>query len=117
MSPFQVIAYEVWYSCSFVEVGKVKPDFDFGVKCMPDRVWPSNKNDRADCGTIPGPICRPARASLSVSSNVSCIKLFEKQPSAIEDGSSIRDALYPFVISDFDKLFILLLVFLYTVHC
>ncbi|XP_041027393.1 DDB1- and CUL4-associated factor 4 [Juglans microcarpa x Juglans regia] len=80
-------------SLSFVEVGKVRPDFDIGVKCMPDRVWPFNKNDQADCGMIPGPICRPARASLSMSSNVSCIKLFEKQPSTIEDGSSIRGAL------------------------
>lgn len=95
MSPLQVIAYEVWYFRSFVEVGKVRARFDYGVKCMPDRVWPFIKNDQADCGTIPGPICRPARASLKMSSNVSCIKLFEKQSSTTEDGASIQDALYP----------------------
>ncbi|KAF5475361.1 hypothetical protein F2P56_007170 [Juglans regia] len=80
-------------SLSFVEVGKVRPHFDYEVKCMPDRAWPFIKENQAEYGTIPGPIRRSARGSLRMGSDVSCIKLFGKQSTTIENDSSIRDAL------------------------
>lgn len=97
MSPLQVIAHEVWYFRSFVEVGKVTPHFDYGIKCMPDRVWPSSNLKEAYCGRIPGHLRRLAGASLQMASNVSCIKSFRKQTSTIDDGSNFQDALYLFI--------------------
>jgi hypothetical protein len=96
ISPLQFIAYEVLYSCSFVEVGKVRQHFDYGVKCMPDHVWPLIKENDADFVRIPGHIRRLAGASLQMSSNISCIKLFRKHSSTMDDSSNIQKALYPF---------------------
>lgn len=96
ISPLQVIAYEVLYSCSFVEVGKVRQHFDYGVKCMPDRVWPLIKENDAEFGGIPGHIRRLAGASLQMPSSISCIKLSRKHSSTMDDSSNIQEALYPF---------------------
>lgn len=78
INPIHVIAHEVWYSCSFVEVGKLRSHFDYDVKCMPDHAWPFIKENQAEYGTIPGPIRRSARGSLWMGFDVSCIKLFGK---------------------------------------
>lgn len=103
MSLLQVIAYEVWSSRSFVEVGKVQ-QFDYGVKCMPDRVWPKVKEDQAECGRTPGHIWRPAGSVFQMPSNISCIKFFGKHTPSMDDGSNVQDAMYPFIISNFDTL-------------
>ncbi|KAG6696256.1 hypothetical protein I3842_09G139100 [Carya illinoinensis] len=58
-------------SLSFVEVGKVRPHFDYEVKCMPDRAWPFIKENQAEYGTIPGPMHRSARGSLRMDQIVS----------------------------------------------
>ncbi|XP_041015268.1 uncharacterized protein LOC121258015 [Juglans microcarpa x Juglans regia] len=79
-------------SLSCAEVGKVRPNCDYGVKWMPDLVWLFNKNGQADCGTIPGPICRPVRASLAMSSNVSCIKFSER---GSNHGKRVAATTYP----------------------
>ncbi|XP_059437328.1 uncharacterized protein LOC132170380 isoform X3 [Corylus avellana] len=80
-------------SLSFVEVGKVRQHFDYGVKCMPDRVWPLIKENDAEFVRIPGHIQRLAGASLQMSSNISCIKLFRKHSSTMDDSSNIQEAL------------------------
>lgn len=84
------------YSCSFVEVGKIGQHFDYGVKCMPDRVWPLIKENDAEFGRMPGHIQRFAGPSLQMSSKISCIKLFRNHSSTMDDSSNIQEALYPF---------------------
>jgi hypothetical protein len=83
------------YSCSFVEVGKVGQHIDYGVKCMPDHVWPLIKENDAEFGRIPGHIRRLAGASLQMPSSISCIKLSRKLYSTMDDSSNIQEALYP----------------------
>ncbi|XP_062162975.1 uncharacterized protein LOC133869896 [Alnus glutinosa] len=80
-------------SLSFVEVGKVGQHIDYGVKCMPDRVWPLIKENDAEFGRIPGHIRRLAGASLQMPSSISCIKLSRKHSSTMEDSSNIQEAL------------------------
>nr|XP_023898103.1 uncharacterized protein LOC112009976 [Quercus suber] len=87
-----LLAGGVHGSLSFVEVGKVQ-QFDYGVKCMPDRVWPKVKEDQAECGRTPGHIWRPAGSLLQMPSNISCIKMFGKHSPSMDDGSNVQDAI------------------------
>ncbi|XP_048317838.2 uncharacterized protein LOC107411560 isoform X2 [Ziziphus jujuba] len=81
-------------SLSFFEVGKVGQSFDYGTQCIPDLAWPIIKGNRKECSKFPRNICRPARGSLLMSSNISSIKLFRKNhPCATDDGSNIPHAL------------------------
>ncbi|GLT69551.1 hypothetical protein SLA2020_416940 [Shorea laevis] len=80
-------------SLSFVEVGKIGQHFDYGVKCMPDRVWPLIKENDAEFGRMPGHIQRFAGPSLQMSSKISCIKLFRNHSSTMDDSSNIQEAL------------------------
>ena len=72
---------------------------------MPDRVWPKVKEDQAECGRTPGHIWRPAGSLFQMPSNISCIKMFGKHSPSMDDGSNVQDAMYPFIISNFDTLF------------
>ncbi|KAF2286858.1 hypothetical protein GH714_033400 [Hevea brasiliensis] len=76
------------------EVGKSGQHFDSGEKCIPDLVRPVVEVNKAECSKAPGHIWRPEGASLQMSSNISCIKLFGKHPSyAVDDCFSIQHAL------------------------
>ncbi|GMY35078.1 ddb1- and cul4-associated factor 4 [Fagus crenata] len=79
-------------SLSLVEVGKVRQRFDYGVKCLPDRVWPS-KEDPIECNRNPGNIWTPRGSVLQMPSNISCIKLFGKHSPSMDDGSNVQDAI------------------------
>ncbi|RVW21500.1 hypothetical protein CK203_110988 [Vitis vinifera] len=86
---------------SLYEVAKVGHHFDYGVKCMPDRVWPPVIGKQTDCSKAVGHIWRPTGASLVMQSSISCIKMVGKHsPCTIDDQSAIQHVLYPFIISD-----------------
>ena len=100
-SPFQVLGFEVLCFCSLYEVAKVGQHFDYGVKCMPDRVWPPVIGKQTECSKAVGHIWRPTGASLVMQSSISCIKMVGKHsPCTIDDQSAIQHVLYPFIISD-----------------
>ncbi|KAF8030712.1 hypothetical protein BT93_D0025 [Corymbia citriodora subsp. variegata] len=75
-------------SLSFCEVGKVGQHFDYGVKCMPEHVWPL-KREHEEC-KVPVHLWRPPPVQFS--SDVSCIKIPGKQSIAV-DGDHIQHAL------------------------
>ncbi|KAK9268072.1 hypothetical protein L1049_010511 [Liquidambar formosana] len=79
---------------SLFEVGKVGQHFDYGVKCMPDHVWPRNIENQKESSKEPGNIWRPLGASVVMPSSVSSIKMLGKHsPHTIDDGSTIQHAL------------------------
>ncbi|PON42881.1 Guanine nucleotide-binding protein, beta subunit [Parasponia andersonii] len=81
-------------SLSFSKVGKVRPEFDHAVQCVPDCVWPIIKGDQTEFSGAPEHIRRDIGFSFLMSSNISCIKAFRKNsPFAQEDDGSIQHAL------------------------
>lgn len=81
-------------SLSISEIGKVRQEFDYGIQCVPNGVWPTIEGNQTECGRAPECIWRDTRASLQMSSNISCIKVFRKKlPLPIEDGGGIQHAL------------------------
>ncbi|KAF3450096.1 hypothetical protein FNV43_RR06176 [Rhamnella rubrinervis] len=81
-------------SLSYFEVGKVGQHFDYGIQCIPDRVWPIIKGNQDGFCKLSRNICSPPRASLQMSSHISSIKLFRNHcPSTIADGSIVQHAL------------------------
>lgn len=79
-------------SLSIFEVGKVGQGFHYGMKCLPDLVWPLLNKSQVECSKVPGHIWRPAQNTPRMSSSISCIKSFGKQ-CTVNDGSSIQNAL------------------------
>ncbi|KAK9937261.1 hypothetical protein M0R45_014063 [Rubus argutus] len=79
-------------SLSIFEVGKVGQGFHYGMKCLPDLVWPLLNKSQVECRKVPGHIWRPAQNTPRMSSSISCIKSFGKQ-CTVNDGSSIQNAL------------------------
>ncbi|XP_026415045.1 DDB1- and CUL4-associated factor 4-like [Papaver somniferum] len=65
-------------SLSFYEVSKDEQDFDYGIKCTPDFVWPLLQETQAECSNAPGHIWRPAGASEIMPSHISCIQRTQK---------------------------------------
>ncbi|XP_058197752.1 uncharacterized protein LOC131313454 isoform X2 [Rhododendron vialii] len=63
---------------SFYVVGKVQQQFDYGIGCMPDRVWPLSIEERERFVELPGHLWRPSGASVNMSSNISCMKMHGK---------------------------------------
>ncbi|XP_024024080.1 DDB1- and CUL4-associated factor 4 isoform X2 [Morus notabilis] len=81
-------------SLSISEIGKVQPEFDYGVQCVPDCVWPTIEGNQTHYRRDPERIWRDTRASLQMSSKISCMKVFRKNlPLPIEDGGGIQHAL------------------------
>ncbi|OVA01555.1 WD40 repeat [Macleaya cordata] len=81
-------------SLSLYEVEKDGQHFDYGIKCMPDFVWPLTTENQAECNNVPGHIWRPAGASTLMSSNISCIQRTQKHyPRTPDDNLSIQHAL------------------------
>lgn len=81
---------------SISEIGRVRQEFDYGIQCVPNCVWPTIEGNQTECGRAPERIWRDTRASLQLSSKISCIKVFRKKlPLPIEDGGGIQHALYP----------------------
>ncbi|KAJ9709429.1 hypothetical protein PVL29_001078 [Vitis rotundifolia] len=79
---------------SLYEVAKVGQHFDYGVKCMPDRVWPPVIGKQTECSKAVGHIWRPTGASLVMQSSISCIKMVGKHsPCTIDDRSAIQHVL------------------------
>ncbi|KAJ8567405.1 hypothetical protein K7X08_019613 [Anisodus acutangulus] len=68
-------------SCLF-EVGKVGQEFNQGVECLPDRVWPLKSGYREGYCDSPGHVWRPPGAFVHMPSNISCIKMSQKHPGA-----------------------------------
>ncbi|XP_043690194.1 DDB1- and CUL4-associated factor 4 [Telopea speciosissima] len=68
---------------SLFEVGKVGQHSDYGVKCMPDRVWPLTTENQAECSKVQGDIWRPTGAS-ALLDGISCIKRIGKHSSPIQ---------------------------------
>ncbi|XP_062012233.1 uncharacterized protein LOC133728814 [Rosa rugosa] len=79
-------------SLSLFEFGKVGQGFHYGMKCLPDLVWPLLNKSQVECRKAPGHIWRPAQNTPRMSSSISCIKTFGKH-STENDGSSIQNAL------------------------
>ncbi|KAI3440292.1 uncharacterized protein J3R85_003927 [Psidium guajava] len=75
-------------SLSFCEVGKVGQHFDYGVKCMPEHVWPL-KREHEEC-KVPVHLWRSP--TVQFSSDVSCIKMPGKRSITV-DGDQIQHAL------------------------
>lgn len=91
-----VISCEICCLCSISEIGKVQPEFDYGVQCVPDCVWPTIEGNQTQYRRDPKRIWRDTRASLQMSSKISCVKVFRKNlPLPIEDDGGIQHALYP----------------------
>lgn len=65
-------------SLSFYVVGKGRQQFDHGVGCMPDCVWPLITEERERFVEVPGHLWRPSGASVNMASNISCMKMFGK---------------------------------------
>ncbi|XP_048140811.1 LOW QUALITY PROTEIN: uncharacterized protein LOC115755387 [Rhodamnia argentea] len=80
-------------SLSFCEVGKVGQHFDYGVKCMPEHVWPL-KREHEEC-KVPVHLWRSP--TVQFSSDVSCIKMPGKRSITV-DGDPIQHALYPLLV-------------------
>ena len=93
LSLVSFIVFEVWCSCSFYEFGKVGQQFDSGVICMPDCVWPLGTEKREKLVEVPGPLWKPSGTSVKMSSNISCIKMYGKHFNT--DGSPMQHVLYP----------------------
>ncbi|XP_006341894.1 DDB1- and CUL4-associated factor 4 [Solanum tuberosum] len=72
--------------CIF-EVGKVGQEFNQGVKCLPDRVWPLKDRYGEGYYDSPGHVWRPRGAFLHMPSNISCIKMSQKHPAPVSDAS------------------------------
>ncbi|KAM5587017.1 hypothetical protein ABKV19_005790 [Rosa sericea] len=79
-------------SLSFFEFGKVGQGFHYGMKCLPDLVWPLLNKSQVECRKAPGHIWSPAQNTPRMSSSISCIKTFGKH-STENDGSSTQNAL------------------------
>ncbi|KAL5578007.1 hypothetical protein UlMin_019706 [Ulmus minor] len=74
---------------SFIEVPKAQEQFGYTIQCVPTCVWPIIKGNQTGCSGVPGHVWRDRRASIQMSSNISCVKLFSKSSaSAIDDGWS-----------------------------
>uniref|UniRef100_A0A5B7BJG7 Uncharacterized protein n=1 Tax=Davidia involucrata TaxID=16924 RepID=A0A5B7BJG7_DAVIN len=81
-------------SLSLYEVGKAGQQFDYGVKCMPDCVWPLNIENQVRCLKVPGHLWRPAGASTQMPSNISCVKMSGKHSTrTVDDASSMQHVL------------------------
>ncbi|WCJ33277.1 Transducin/WD40 repeat-like superfamily protein [Euphorbia peplus] len=80
-------------SLSIFEVGKVRQHFDTGVNYNPDLVGTITEPNNRECYESPGHIWKPERATLQMPSSISCIKLFQKHPSNLDDDFSIQRAL------------------------
>ncbi|XP_057511757.1 uncharacterized protein LOC130793907 [Actinidia eriantha] len=78
-------------SLSFYEFGKVGQQFDYGVICMPDCVWPLGTEKGEMLVEVPGPLWKPSGASVQMSSNISCIKMYGKHFNT--DGSPMQHVL------------------------
>ncbi|XP_022762566.1 uncharacterized protein LOC111308499 [Durio zibethinus] len=65
-------------SLSFLTVGKLGQPFDYGVRYIPDHVWPSTKVE-AENNEPPQYVWWPTCVSFHMSSRISCIRLCEKQ--------------------------------------
>ncbi|KAG5516138.1 hypothetical protein RHGRI_036999 [Rhododendron griersonianum] len=65
-------------SLSFYVVGKVRQQFDYGIGCMPDRVWPLSIEEGERFVELPGHLWRPSGASVNMSSKISCMKMHGK---------------------------------------
>ncbi|KAL3379921.1 hypothetical protein AABB24_000529 [Solanum stoloniferum] len=72
--------------CIF-EVGKVGQEFNQGVKCLPDRVWPLKDRYGEGYYDSPGHVWRPRGAFVHMPSNISCIKMSQKHPAPVSDAS------------------------------
>ncbi|KAJ4975214.1 hypothetical protein NE237_000320 [Protea cynaroides] len=68
---------------SLFEVGKVGQHFDYGVKCMPDRLWPHTTENQAECSKAQGGIWSHTGAS-ALLDDISCIKRIGKHPSPVK---------------------------------
>ncbi|WMV08438.1 hypothetical protein MTR67_001823 [Solanum verrucosum] len=77
------------------EVGKVGQEFNQGVKCLPDRVWPLKDRYGEGYYDSPGHVWRPRGAFVHMPSNISCIKMSQKHPAPVSD-ASLKHILYPF---------------------
>lgn len=75
-------------------VGKGRQQFDHGVGCVPDCVWPLIIEERERFVEVPGHLWRPSGASVNMSSNISCMKMFGKHSDT--DGLPSQHLLYPF---------------------
>lgn len=73
--------------CIF-EVGKVGQEFNQGVKCLPDCVWPRKDRYREQHYDSPGHVWRPPGTFVNMPSNISCIKMSRKHPAPVGDASS-----------------------------
>ncbi|XP_019240311.1 PREDICTED: DDB1- and CUL4-associated factor 4 isoform X2 [Nicotiana attenuata] len=72
--------------CIF-EVGKVEQEFNQGVKCLPDRVWPLTVGYREGYCDSPGHLWRPQGAFVHMPSNISCIKTSQKHRASVSETS------------------------------
>lgn len=75
-------------------VGKVQQQFDYGIGCMPDRVWPQSIEERERFVEVPGHLWRPSGASVNMLSNISCMKMYGKHSDS--DGLPRQHLMYPF---------------------
>ncbi|XP_010260798.1 PREDICTED: uncharacterized protein LOC104599783 [Nelumbo nucifera] len=81
-------------SLSLFEFGRVGQLFDYGVKCMPDCVWPLTMENQSDCSEAPGHLWRPTGALTLMPSCISCIKRSGKHyMDTADDNSVIQNAL------------------------
>ncbi|KAK4346729.1 hypothetical protein RND71_033068 [Anisodus tanguticus] len=71
-----------------LEVGKAGQEFNQGVECVPDRVWPLKAGYGEGYCDSPGHVWRPPGACVHIPSNISCIKMSQKHPASISDASS-----------------------------
>ncbi|XP_059293426.1 uncharacterized protein LOC132046717 [Lycium ferocissimum] len=74
-------------SLCLYEVGKVGQEFNQGVKCLPDRVWPLKAGYGEGYCDSPGHVWRPPGAFVHMPSNISCIKMSQKHPASVSDAS------------------------------
>lgn len=87
-------------SLSLFGVGEGDQHIGRGVSCCPELVWPSAGENQM-FGEVPGDIWQLSGASLQMSSNISCIKLFKKRfPLVHDDVSDIQHALISTLGSD-----------------
>ncbi|XP_004134515.2 uncharacterized protein LOC101220880 isoform X1 [Cucumis sativus] len=87
-------------SLSFFGVGGGDQHIGHPVNCCPELVWPSARENQM-FGEVPGDIWQLSGASLQMSSNISCIKLFKKRfPSVHDEVSDIQHALISTLGSD-----------------
>ncbi|PRQ30165.1 hypothetical protein RchiOBHm_Chr5g0021601 [Rosa chinensis] len=90
---FSLSRWQKWlFKYILFEFGKVGQGFHYGMKCLPDLVWPLLNKSQVECRKAPGHIWRPAQNTPQMSSSVSCIKTFGKH-STENDGSSVQNAL------------------------